>query len=79
MTAPWQPSEVSARERDGITDALLESADYAPQTAAQLFAAVRDEWGECSDAVLGRQLSQLVRRGELLHVGDGYVLAGGDR
>jgi hypothetical protein len=64
-----------SRERAGLSDALLESM---PGTAAELLAAVRDEWSpDATMAQVRTSLMALSRSGEIVRGPDGWEAPSG--
>lgn len=66
------PDESIARQRTSLREAVYGVADV-PMTAAELRAAIREEWGPASDAAIDSARNDLARYGEFARVDGGWV------
>lgn len=69
--------ERAARERASLRDAICEVLGHAALTRDEIAAAVREDWGACSDAQVRSALTALHGAGELRIVGGRYAIDGG--
>lgn len=68
--------ERAARERRSLREAICDLLEDMALTGEELAAAVREEWGECTEAQLATAIRELMYDDELRFDGERYALRG---
>ena len=65
-------------ERHGLQGAIVDLLGSESRTRGEFAAAVREDWGDCTDAALGQALRELLRAGGIRRNAGRYSRTGDD-